>query len=94
MDMTNLIDNITAYEHDELTEKEEIELFQYLIDTGKAWTLQGHYGRRADQLINDGLCIEKVDSHIGCPAYPNCDININGCLVMMGDAVEWYGHRG
>lgn len=33
------------------------------------------------------------DRHLGCPSYPNCDIDPNGCRVRRGDEVEWYGHR-
>ena len=35
------------------------------------------------------------DKHLGCPAYPNCDIDPNGCLFEMDDDndVEWYGHK-
>lgn len=33
------------------------------------------------------------DPHIGCPAWPNCDLNPNGCSLKMGEDVEWYGHR-
>ena len=52
----NLIDKIIGFENGSLPEDETIELFQYLIDTGKAWTLQGFYGRTAIDLINSGLC--------------------------------------
>jgi hypothetical protein len=47
---------IIAYESDELDDEATIELFQHLIDTGLAWSLQGHYGRTATALINAGHC--------------------------------------
>ena len=31
-----------------------LSAWQYLVDTGLAWRLQGWYGRTANQLINDG----------------------------------------
>jgi len=33
-----------------------VESFQYLIDTGIVWTLQGWYGRTAHRLISQGIC--------------------------------------
>ena len=57
MNQFNLFEKIIAYESGELNEEEEIiELFQYLIDTGNAWTLQGSYGRMAMHLIKLGAC--------------------------------------
>ena len=51
-----MIDGIIAYENGELDEQETVELFQDLIDSGMAWRLQGHYGRVARDLIEEGLC--------------------------------------
>ncbi len=35
---------------------------------------------------------ERVDFHIGCFSYPNCDIDPNGCSFQREDP-EPYGHR-
>lgn len=51
----DLTDYIIRYEEGELPEDETIELFQYLVDTGMAWRLQGSYGRAAAAMIEAGL---------------------------------------
>jgi hypothetical protein len=51
-------EDLIRYENDEMTNEEEVVFFQKLIDTGMAWTLQGHYGRIATALIKDGLCTD------------------------------------
>ena len=33
-----------------------IQAWQFLIDTGACWTLQGFYGRNARALIEQGIC--------------------------------------
>jgi hypothetical protein len=38
------------------TYEEEVEAWQYLIDTGLCWTLPGWYGRAAASLIERGIC--------------------------------------
>ena len=41
---------------EEAEEFEIIEAWQYLIDTGIVWSLQGFYGRMARDLIETGVC--------------------------------------
>jgi len=48
------VDKIIAYEQGELTQEEVIELFQELVNSGLAWSLQGSYGRTAMALIEAG----------------------------------------
>jgi hypothetical protein len=49
-----LIDKIIAYETGDLRPEDTLKLFAELIKTGQAWTLQGHYGRTAQALIEGG----------------------------------------
>lgn len=50
------VDKIIAYESGELDDEGVISLFQELIDKGIVWSLQGHYGRTAQALIDNGYC--------------------------------------
>jgi hypothetical protein len=51
----NWFSAVMEYENGQLSENETIELFQYLVDTGLAWQLQGAYGRAAMSMIEAGL---------------------------------------
>lgn len=51
----DLVDKIMAYESDELTNEQTIELFSELIKNGQAWSLQGNYGLVAMCLIKQGI---------------------------------------
>ena len=37
-------------------EQAHIQAWQFLINTGACWTLQGFYGRNAQALIEQGIC--------------------------------------
>lgn len=55
----DLTDAIIRYETDEMKPPELLVLFAYLVNTGMAWTLQGHYGRTARALIEGGYITDK-----------------------------------
>lgn len=40
---------------EDATEEKQIEAWQYLVDTGLAWDLQGWFGRTAKVLIDAGI---------------------------------------
>ena len=50
-DASACVEGFDGLDHDEDT---ILSAWQYLVDTGLAWRLQGWYGRTANQLINDG----------------------------------------
>lgn len=53
--MLSLSNQIFEYENGELSYEETVELFQKLVDSGLVWHLQGHYGRLAQSLIDEGI---------------------------------------
>lgn len=50
----DLISKIMEFESGELDDEGIDELFQHLVNTGMAWSLQGFYGRTARDLIEAG----------------------------------------
>lgn len=54
------IERLMAWENGELTLTGEVELFQALVNSGQAWSLQGMYGRHAARLIEAGLVTRPV----------------------------------
>ena len=51
----DFINDVIKYEEGNMPNEEIISYFQYLVDSGIAWTLQGHYGRMAMHLIEEEL---------------------------------------
>ena len=48
---------IAEGDHD-VDESTWINAWQHLINTGMCWQLQGWFGRQAEKLINEGICVE------------------------------------
>ena len=42
--------------YDDVEDHEITAAWQYLIDIGLVWKLQGYFGRQAAKLIEDGVC--------------------------------------
>lgn len=54
MKKISIVDYIIDYEQGQLSDKKTLQLFANLIKSGQVWSLQGHYGRTASALIQDG----------------------------------------
>ena len=48
--------DLSALWREDATFEEVVTLYQDLIDSGQAWHLEGHVGRTASRLIEDGFC--------------------------------------
>lgn len=74
--MIDMIDLSALYRED-AEEDEVIAAYQHLIDTGQAWHMDGHTGRTAMRLIEDGLCMlgpERVRDHWGNTVPSRTDV--------------------
>ena len=49
------MDKIIDYEMGMLDEAQCLEMFSMLIRSGQVWHMQGHYGRTARELIDNGI---------------------------------------
>ena len=57
----DVVSSIIEFEGGNLDEEKIITLFQHLVDTGLAWSLQGFYGRMASAMIDQGLIIQNME---------------------------------
>ena len=55
MEMTPINAVLIAEGDIEADQDTQIEAWQYLVDTGLAWSLQGSFGRMAQQLIDQDV---------------------------------------
>jgi hypothetical protein len=52
----NAVAAVEGFDGLEHSQEEIISAWQYLINTGLAWSLQGWFGRTAQALIDEGIC--------------------------------------
>lgn len=56
MDTFKACSIVEGFSGEEHSEEEYIAAWQYLIDGGVCWTLQGWYGRNAMHMVREGHC--------------------------------------
>lgn len=55
--------DVSAIWDEEATAEQTVEAYQYLIDNGQAWLLEGTVGRTAMDLIQAGQCMLGEQAH-------------------------------
>lgn len=56
MTVVEAIDIIEGKNEEPASEEQTVDAWQYLINTGVCWELQGFYGRTAARLIEERVC--------------------------------------
>jgi hypothetical protein len=59
--MKDIAIDLISFEQGELSASETLDLFGLLVKSGMAWTLQGSYGRTANELIHAGYLTRDGD---------------------------------
>lgn len=65
IEMMNLMERVVQYETEPQDLDWVIQFFADLIATGLAWQLQGHYGREAKAIIDEGIINTKGEINWG-----------------------------
>lgn len=65
-----LIGNLLDWTNGDLSGPESLELFADLVNTGYAWTLEGHIGREAQRLIDSGMLVADPEGSGRCVPNP------------------------
>ena len=78
-----LVNQIIAWESGDMESDAEIVFFQSLVKSGLCWEMQGMYGRRAKQLLDDGLIMESNKRKR--PTLITKPVTIDGILLMDTD---------
>jgi hypothetical protein len=60
--ITTVTQAVLTIELDDAPETDQIAAWQYLIDTGVVWQMQGIYGRTASLLIQEGICTAPTET--------------------------------
>lgn len=68
----DIVGRIMRFEDGGMEEDEVYELFQDLVDSGMAWSLQGSYGRIAAGLIEMGVIHEATERPAPEVPRPHC----------------------
>lgn len=72
MTILSRANDIIAWEEGTLSDEKTVELFQFLLDEGHCWRLQGFYGRFAEHLLQQGVIFERdKDNNFIKPDHPD-----------------------
>lgn len=61
--MQDIVGQIVAFEQGELEDGEVYALFQFLLDSGMIYSLQGSYQRMAEDLLLAGMIEQPEHNH-------------------------------
>jgi hypothetical protein len=86
--------DMSALYREDATLEETVTAYQFLIDTGDAWRMDGFTGRTAMRLIEDGLCTlgpNRVKDYYGntVPAITDVEPGTKGSTEYAAQRRDW-----